>query len=196
VPTATLDRQSVVPLYYQIQQSILAQIRSGELQAGQPVPSEQELARRMGVSGMTARQALKSLCSMGVAYSQRGKGTFVSSSKLEKDFRQVLSFGEEMSARGSHPRSKMLAFRRDWPDSQVAEALRITESEEVFVLRRVRLADSVPLCVECTHVPLRLCPDLAKVFEPGSSLYKTLQERYGIEIEYATPTMHASCSWA
>lgn len=196
MPPATLDRQSVVPLYYQIQQSILEQIRSGSLKAGQPVPSEQELAQRMGVSRMTARQALKSLCSMGVAYSQRGKGTFVSNSKLEKDFRQVLSFSEELSARGSHPRSKVLIFKRDRPDSQVAEALRIAEQEPVFVLRRVRLADSVPLCLECTHVPVRLCPELERVFEPAGSLYKTLLERYGMEIEFADEVAEASVASA
>jgi GntR family transcriptional regulator len=196
VPPAVLDRQSVVPLYYQIQQSILDQIRSGALKTGQPVPSEQELAQRLGVSRMTARQALKSLCNMGVAYSQRGKGTFVSNSKLEKDFRQVLSFSEEMSARGSHPRSKVLVFKRARPDSQVADALRMTEDDEVFVLRRARLADSVPLCVECTHVPVRLCPGLENAFEPGGSLYKTLLERYGMEIEFADEVAEASVATA
>ena len=39
---------------------------------------------------MTARQALKNLCSMGVVYSQKGKGTFVARTKLEKTFRQLL----------------------------------------------------------------------------------------------------------
>ncbi len=99
VDTATLDRHSVVPLYYQIQQRLLEQIRSGALKAGEPVPSEQEIAARLGVSRMTARQAVKSLCHLGVAYSQRGKGTFVSGTKLEKNFRQVLSFSEEMGRR-------------------------------------------------------------------------------------------------
>jgi hypothetical protein len=35
-----LDRQSVVPLYYQIQQQLLQQIRAGHLKVGDPVPSE------------------------------------------------------------------------------------------------------------------------------------------------------------
>src|ERR1700704_3772766 len=98
--TLVLDRQSVVPLYYQIQQALLGQIRSGELVAGAPMPSEQEIATHLGISRMTARQALKSLCSLGVAYSQRGKGTFVSRIKVEKNSRQVLSFSKEMEARG------------------------------------------------------------------------------------------------
>ncbi len=69
-----LDRQSVVPLYYQIQQRLLEQIRSGKLKAGDLVPSEQDIAARLSVSRMTARQALKSLCELGVAYSERGRG--------------------------------------------------------------------------------------------------------------------------
>lgn len=191
-----LDRQSVVPLYYQIQQRLLEQIRSGSLKAGQPLPSEQEIAAHMGVSRMTARQALKSLCSQGVAYSQRGKGTFVSRIKLEKNFRQVMSFSEEMRERGSRPRSKVLEFRRVHPDSQVAEALHLAPGEEVSLLRRVRLADSVPLCVECTHIPVRVCPDLQEKFDPQESLYQTFFEHYGIQIDLADEVAEASLASA
>src|SRR3981189_636112 len=101
-----LDRQSVVPLYYQIQQSLLGQIRAGELVAGAPMPSEQEIATRLGVSRMTVRQALKSLCSLGVAYSQRGKGTFLSWTNADTAFPAPSARTEEMRHRGSQPSSK------------------------------------------------------------------------------------------
>src|SRR5437899_11932270 len=159
---SALNRRSVIPLYYQIQQRLLEQIRSGALKAGELVPSEQEIAARLGVSRMTARQALKSLCSRGLAFSQRGKGTFVSRMKLEKNFRQLLSFSEEMKDRGSEPRSRVLAFRKIHPGEDVVEALHLNPSEEVILLRRVRMADSAPLCVEATHLPVRLCPDLLR----------------------------------
>ena len=106
-----LDRQSVVPLYFQIQQQLLQHIRLGRFKPGRPLPSEEVISKRLRVSRMTARQALKSLCSQGVAYSQRGKGTFVAETKLEKNFRQVLSFSEEMEARGTRPHSKVTSFR-------------------------------------------------------------------------------------
>ena len=73
VGAVVLDRQSVVPLYYQIQQGLSEQIRSGELKPGALMPSEQEIAARLGASRMTARQALKSLCSRGLAFSQRAE---------------------------------------------------------------------------------------------------------------------------
>src|SRR5260370_40264825 len=185
VAAVIVDRRSVVPLYYQIQQGLSEQIRSGQLKPGELMPSEQEIAARLGVSRMTARQALKSLCSRGLAFSQRGKGTFVSRMKLEKNFRQLLSFSEEMKGRGSQPRSKVLAFERIHPQGYVVEALRLNPSDEAIFLRRVRMADSARLSIEATHLPARLCPDLLETFEPSGSLYRALAEQYGLHAPIA-----------
>lgn len=191
VDLSRLDRQSVVPLYYQIRQRLLGLIRSGKLKPGKPVPSEEEISRRLGVSRMTARQALKSLCHMGVAHSQRGKGTFVSGIKLEKNFRQVQSFSEEMSARGSRPRSKVVSFAAVPAGEEAAEALQLKPDDKVIRLRRVRMAGSLPMGVECTCLPLGLCPDLLEKFDPSTSLYQALSERYGIHIVQADEVVEA-----
>ena len=61
-----LDRRSGIPLYHQIQQRLLDQIQSGELKPGEPLPSIQQIATRMGVSQMTVRQAVGALCELGV----------------------------------------------------------------------------------------------------------------------------------
>lgn len=177
-----LDRNSVVPLYYQIQQRLLSQIQSGELAVGQPLPAVQEIAATLGVSHMTARQAIKSLCDLGVVYSKQGKGTFISGIKLEKDFRQVLSFTEEMKARGSKPLSRVLSFEIRRAGAEVAEALQLRPDGEIIQLRRVRQANSLPMGIECSSLPLRLCPDLLDTFDPRTSLYKILAERYGVHM--------------
>jgi GntR family transcriptional regulator len=177
-----LDRRSVVPLYYQIQQYLLGQIRSGIIKPGEAVPSEQEISRRLRISRMTARQALKSLCDLGVAYSQRGKGTFVSEIKLEKNFRQVLSFSEEMQARGSRPGARVLSFEVAEPAADAIAALRLAPGEKVISLQRVRTAGSSPVALEWSRLPSRLCPGLVESFDPAGSLYRVLFERYGIQI--------------
>ncbi|MGC2164340.1 MAG: GntR family transcriptional regulator [Silvibacterium sp.] len=177
-----LDRNSVVPLYYQIQQRLLHQIKSGELEVGRPLPSVQEIAASLGVSHMTARQAIKSLCDLGVVYSKQGKGTFISGIKLEKDFRQVLSFTEEMKSRGSKPLSKVLSFEIRQGSADVIEALRLRPGNDVIQLRRVRQANALPMGVECSSLPLHLCPDLLDTFDPRTSLYKILAERYGVHM--------------
>jgi GntR family transcriptional regulator len=187
-----IDRRSALPLYYQIQQHLLERIRSGALRPGEPVPSEQEIAARLRISRMTARQALKSLCELGVAYSQRGKGTFVSELKLEKNFRQVLSFSEEMQARGSRPRSRVLSFGVEEASPDVIAALRLPlNGEKVVSLQRVRLEGSAPMAIEWSRLPLRLCGELLEHFDPRGSLYRALQERYGIQITVTEEVVEA-----
>lgn len=193
---SALDRRSVIPLYYQIQQRLVDQIRSGALRANDPVPSEQEIADCLGVSRMTARQALKALCELGITYTQRGKGTFVSASKLEKNIRQVLSFTEEMNARGLHASSKVLCFEAVPADDEIAATLQIAPREPLIRLRRIRLANAAPMGIECTHIPQHLCPDLLTSFDPSTSLYRTLSQRYGIQLEVAEEVVEAALASA
>ncbi|HEX7960139.1 MAG TPA: GntR family transcriptional regulator [Terriglobales bacterium] len=179
---APLDRESVIPLYYQIRERLLEQIRAGVFKPGQSLPSEQEIADHLGVSRMTGRQALKSLRDLGVTYSVRGKGTFVSAIKLEKDFRQVTSFTEEMTARGFRPRSKVLFFELAKADEETMNALQLKTPESVVSLRRIRLANTSPVGIEWSRIPQRMCPDLLDTFDPQTSLYETLAQRYGIKM--------------
>lgn len=193
---AALDRTSVLPLYYQIQQSLLDQIRSGTLKVGDPVPSEQEIAEHLGVSRMTARQALKSLRDIGVTYTERGRGTFVSANKLEKNIRQVLSFTEEMATRGLRATSKLLLFVTVEAGEEIAADLHIAKSETLIKLQRIRLADTSPMGIECSYIPQRLCPDLLQTFDPTASLYQVLSERYGIRMAVADEVVEAALASA
>lgn len=181
----TIDRDSVVPLYYQIRQNLLKEIRSGGLKEGQPLYSEQQLSEQLGVSRMTARQALKSLCKLGVAYSLRGKGTFVSGIKLEINSRNVHSFTEQMRALGYSVSSKIMSLEIVPASHEMAEALRIAPGEDLVRLNRLRMADALPMAIESSHVPHRLCPGLVKYFAEADSLYETLLKRYAIQIQIA-----------
>ena len=174
-----------MPLYYQIQRRLLGQIQSGELKGGDPLPSELQISAQFRVSRMTSRQALKSLCKLGVAYSLQGKGTFVSGIKLEKNFRQVQSFSEEMTTLGYRPGSTVVAFEVMPAAAEIARTLRLKPGEEVYRLERVRLADSAPMGLERAHLPKRLFPDLMEAFNGTGSLYETLSERYGTQIVVA-----------
>jgi GntR family transcriptional regulator, transcriptional repressor for pyruvate dehydrogenase complex len=52
-------------------------ILSGEVRDGASLPSQDDLARRLGVSRSSLREALNRLSQMGVIESRQGKGTFV-----------------------------------------------------------------------------------------------------------------------
>ncbi len=183
-----------MPLYSQIRQDLLERINKGELKPGDFIPSEKEIASRLSVSRMTARQALKSLCSLGVAYSVRGKGTFVSGMKFAKNIRKVQSFTDEMKSLGHQPSSRVLKVEDVPAPSEVASNLSLGTGELVFHLRRLRLADSVPMGIEDAYMPLGPYPELLASYEPQSSLYDFLWERYGLRIILADETIEASLS--
>jgi GntR family transcriptional regulator len=184
-PLTPLERGSGIALYRQIQHSLMDQIRSGAFKPSEPLPSVEDIATRYGVSLMTARQAVRALVDLGLIYSKQGKGTFLSRTKVEKNFRRVLSFTEEMKLRGSRSRSRVLSLRLGAPGREVRKALELNAGEKVYRVHRVRIADGVPMGVECSWLPALSCPDLPRVFEPDASLYRTLAERYGIQLTSA-----------
>lgn len=66
------------PLYEQIYGFVYKQITTGQLKAGERVPSEKELAEQFNVSRITTKKALESLAQEGLITRMRGKGSFVS----------------------------------------------------------------------------------------------------------------------
>lgn len=71
----TVERPA--PVSAQVAQQILDAILSGELEVGQRLPSEQQLAQELGVSRPSVREALAALQFAGHVESRRGAGTVV-----------------------------------------------------------------------------------------------------------------------
>jgi GntR family transcriptional regulator len=74
----TIDSESSVPIYIQIEDSIHSLIAAGQLQPGQQLPTIRELAADIRVNLNTVARAYFELDREGVISTQRGKGTFVS----------------------------------------------------------------------------------------------------------------------
>jgi GntR family transcriptional regulator len=81
---------SDAPAYRRIQYALRKRIEAGELQPGDAVPSERELARNHEVSLMTARHALAELEHDGLVDRRRGTGTFVALPRIH--FNRLASF--------------------------------------------------------------------------------------------------------
>lgn len=72
-----LDRDGPVPIYKQIADILREQIARGEFVAGDPLPSEGELAAQYGIARLTARRVTRELREQGLAHTVHGAGTFV-----------------------------------------------------------------------------------------------------------------------
>ncbi len=64
-------------LYRSVQERIKRYILEHDLQAGDPLPPETHLARTLGVSRSSVREAVKALESLGILETRPGKGLFV-----------------------------------------------------------------------------------------------------------------------
>lgn len=186
-----LDKNGFVPLYYQIQQALMDRIHSGRLSEGDLLTSEEELARAYQVSRMTARQALHGLKTSGYAVSQKGRGTFVKRPKLEKNVMHLRGFTEDMKQRGMVPSSRLLEQTVEKSTPDLAEKLKVEAGEAVMLLRRLRLADGVPMALEVSHIPLKHFPGLEKVSFTKQSLYHVLRENYGVRVGWADEVIEA-----
>jgi len=74
----SVDKQSRVPLYLQLRDSVKYYISTGEAQSNQQLPTVNGLAKELGVNFETVRKAYKELEREGLLSSKRGMGTFVS----------------------------------------------------------------------------------------------------------------------
>ncbi|MDB5085924.1 MAG: GntR family transcriptional regulator [Bacilli bacterium] len=70
-------RKNGIPLYVQVKQAVMSEIKSGQWKTGDKLPTERELSERLRVSRNTVSQAYQELEAEGVIRSSQGRGTFV-----------------------------------------------------------------------------------------------------------------------
>ena len=68
-----LDASSIVPLYKQLKELILDDIKKGKLKPNQKIPTEQELSEKYQISRITVRKALAQLVDEEVLARKQGK---------------------------------------------------------------------------------------------------------------------------
>jgi GntR family transcriptional regulator len=187
-----LERNSNVPLHTQIHDFLREDILANRLRIDSPIPSERELAEELEVSRMTVRQALNTLRKEGLIYQKRGKGTFVSSRKLDVHSRNLNGFSDEMIRRGMTPKSVVLQFVKKKALRETAEKLNLAEGDEVYKIERLRLADEIPMAIETTYLPAKYLPDPDAYDLGKDSLYRILEQDYGVKMYSAAEDLEAA----
>ncbi|MBN9221981.1 MAG: GntR family transcriptional regulator [Mesorhizobium sp.] len=181
------------PLYLRLANDFAAQIAAGSLQAGERLPSERQIAAELGASRMTARQALKLLEQRGLVETRAGRGAFVTQVRIEQHLSALSGFTEDMRRDGRSASSVVLDAGAGIADRETAAALGLAEGDAVHRLVRVRLADSEPVGIERTEIPLELAPGLLDRADfRTESLYRVLRDTYGIYPTMAEQTLRAA----
>jgi GntR family transcriptional regulator len=154
------------------------------LGVGTAIPSERQLSADLGVSRLTVRAALDDLAREGYLIRRRGSGTYVQQPKISQEL-TITSFSEDMRRRGMVPGSKTLSMETILAGARLGRSLQVSPSEQILVIKRLRLADGETMAIETLHLPQALVPGLVAKDLSGS-FYELLQDRYGIRIAYGT----------
>src|SRR5262249_7484350 len=143
-------------LYARVETVLAGEITGGDLKVGDQLPTEDSLIARFGVSRITVRRAIQNLVSRGLVEIRRGKGTFVAAPKITQDLKELSGFVEDMHALGRKPTARVIGKEIVAADATVASQLALTKGERVVRIRRVRLADGIPLSFDETFLPLEI----------------------------------------
>ncbi|WP_027260118.1 PLP-dependent aminotransferase family protein [Leisingera aquimarina] len=85
----TIERDSSVPIYRQLDASLRRLILDGSLAPGQKLPSTRELAQELGISRITVKNVYEQIIAEGYAQAQTGAGTFVADGLDTEAFPQI-----------------------------------------------------------------------------------------------------------
>jgi GntR family transcriptional regulator len=185
-----VDRDSRIPLYHQLKAWIIRQIQNGELGPGSQIPPEMTLCSSLRLSRTTVREALNQLVADGWLYRVHGVGTFVKDCQVEPGMSQRLtSFSEDMQEQ-QIPYTSMLLSRDVAPAPlYTAACLHVAPGTKVVHLERLGSTQGEPLVLADTYLPCELCPDIMVRDLTDRSLYRLLEEAYGLVIAKARRTL-------
>jgi GntR family transcriptional regulator len=179
----TLERNSPVPLYYQVAQAIEDAINTGALAPGDRLENELSLTSRLGLSRPTARQAIQELVKKGLLVRKRGVGTQVVRSQFRRT-EALSSLNDDIIKAGKIPSTRLLEFSAGALDPDIRDAMDATavSDTEFIKIRRLRLADAVPLAILTNYLPARFA--LTEDDLRNKSLYACLRA-LGINLKIA-----------
>ena len=184
----SVDHNSPVPLYFQVASQIEEAIGSGALPVGARLDNEVDLAGSLGLSRPTIRQAIGSLVDKGLVVRKRGAGTQVVFNHVKRSL-ELSSLYDDLSRVDQHPTTWVLINELCHPSAEAAQALGISEQDEVLHLERVRYARGEPIAQLRNYLPARLiAPTDEQLAERG--LYQ-LMRAAGVHLHAAQQTIGA-----
>ncbi len=158
-------------------------LETPEFNPGDQIPAERDLADMLGISRMTLRKILDELIGTGVLERRGNRGTFLTSTAIERPLTQPVQLGisKIVELNGAVPSSRLIFFHQAAASSRIARLLAIKTGTPVLIIKRLRLADTKPFCLETSYLPQERVPGLcAEDMRQGTSLNQLLAARYGI----------------
>jgi GntR family transcriptional regulator len=152
--------------YRQVADALRAEIESGVLRPGDPIPSNAAIMDRFKVASSTAQRAVRTLTSEGLVESVPGRGVFVRKKRpwraVSSRYLSVPPEGErdrwttEGAKEGRRADQRITFVGEVEPPEYVAEYLRLPDAGTVVVRKRVMFLDDEPVELVESYYPSEL----------------------------------------
>ena len=171
-------------LYLQVIDKIRQDIASGVYREHEKLPSEFALAKKLGVSRATLREALRVLEEDKVIIRRHGVGTFVNATPLfSSGIEQLNSVTDMIREANMTPGTIFLSSSIEGATEEDMKRFSCGKDEKFLIIERVRTANGDPVVYCQDKIPVNVVSDEA-VFQKESML-ALLEEKAGIQITYA-----------
>lgn len=190
--TLKIDKNTPIPLYFQLKELLLREIEAGNYPVGATIPTEMEISEQLAISRTTVRQAITELVQEGWLYRVKSKGTFVAQPKIQQDFIQRLEkYDEQIIRSGKTPATELLECKVIKATDNIAASLQLTVKDKVIFIHRRRFADEEPIVTIKTYIPYDLCNFILDYDLSKNSLYDTLSQKEETHIYYVKRLVEA-----
>ncbi len=139
-----IDHNSKLPLHFQVEELLRKLIEQPEYKKGEFLPPEVELAKKLGVSRNTIRQATNKLEYEGLIVRKKGYGTKVAEHALTTQLNSWHSFTQEMNERGISFKNYLIKAEWIEAEEKVSSFFNIPLKSKVLRITRLRGDDNGP----------------------------------------------------
>lgn len=171
-------------LYLQVIDKIKQDIYNGTYKENEKLPSEFQLAKNLGVSRATLRDALRILEEEHIVARRHGVGTFVNSNPVfSSGIEELTSVTQMIEKTGKNPGVKYLSTKFVNANKEVREKFAPLKVTTVAKIERVRTADNEPVVFCIDRIPKGFIS--LKAAHKEESIFKLIEEETNKRIAYA-----------
>lgn len=178
-----LKRESSIPIYQQVADSIINMIEIGELEKGDRLPTEYDLVDKYKVSRATIRKAIAQLVEKDMITVSPGKGMYVKNTLIEMDFNELKGIYEILTQQGVETYTKLHNFEKVIPPPHILKRLNLPQEEEVYLIERIYFVENNPLAFSIAYFPSSIEFLESQVKE--MKLYELIEKQLSIPLDEA-----------
>ncbi|MFD2443581.1 GntR family transcriptional regulator [Bacillus sp. CGMCC 1.16607] len=171
-------------LYLQVIDRLKQDFEKGVYKEREKLPSEFDLAKQLGVSRATLREALRILEEENVIIRRHGVGTFVNSRPLfTSGIEQLNSVTNMINQAGMKPGTIFLSSSTEGPTEEDVRRFSCLPEEGIVLIERVRTANGDPVVYCIDKIPERILPETFSHDE--ESIFSIIEDVTNRKITYA-----------